>query len=582
MFDVALLRTLPPRLAGLSVALAGCLYALAADAADAADFRLIPTDASIGQCLQPVPDFSYAGYRNGMQEIPAAEGQVIDVRDYGVVPDDGRDDSAALLKAMDAARQVNGPVVVQLPAGRVVLSEILHIDRSDIVLRGQGRGEGGTELYFPRPLRLVDKSQQLKELREYLVKNDKYQKEPQNNVHALFSEYSWTGGFLWVGPRDNRPAPYLTSYDRPSKETRVAEVKAGRQGALTVQLTPGAKLKQGDVVQLRWFNRSGPNGALISELFGPDHAKLKVGANHWEFPDRALAVQTVRIDALDGDTATISSPLLHDVNASLPADVARWQHLSQVGIEDIGFVFPEGTAFGHHQEEGYNAIYFTGVYDGWVRNIRTRDADSGVLTYDSANLTIADVLSEGRRHAHYAVHVGNVNNVLVRDVEVFNPVIHTFSINTQASRNVFLRARSWQEPVIDQHAGANHQNLFDQLTLHVHARRDKAGKPFYPVWNGSGAGYWEPGHGRYNTTWNLKVMVESGAAPDETVRLDGTDEGPDARVVGVSGNRAFSVDYRPAPLLRALNQPLVDTPSLYELQLGRRKAGQPVPTCITP
>ncbi len=535
-----------------------------------------------GQCPNPLPDFSHAGYGDGLKPIPGGQGRVIQATDYGVVADDGRDDSHALLKALAAARAVDGPVVLQLPPGRVIVSEVLRIDRSNIVVRGHGSGHGGTELYFPRPLRMVDTGQEFKELREYLVRNDKYQKEPENNVHALFSEYSWTGGFLWVAPQGNRPAPYLTTYDTPSRNARLGNVRAGTQGALQIELDAATPVAVGDVVQLRWFNRQGRDGALIEALYGGQRQSLKVGSNHWTFPDRALAVQTVRITALDGRTATLSSPLLHDVNTALPADVARWPHLSEVGIEELSFVFPQGSSFGHHQEEGYNAIHFAGVYDGWIRNVRTRDADAAILTYDSANLTVSDIVVEGQRKAHYAVHVGNVHNALVRDVEVFNPVIHTFSINTQATRNVFLRARAWQEPVIDQHAGANHQNLFDSLTLHVSARRDRQGQPWYPVWNGSGAGYWEPGHGRFNTTWNLKVVVEGGAAPDETVRLEGIDEGPDARVIGVSGNRRFTVDYRPVPLLRALNQPLADMSSLYELQLGQRKAGLPVPTCISP
>jgi len=534
-----------------------------------------------GRCPNPLPDFSHAGYGNGLIPVPEASGKLIDARDYGVVADDALDDSAALQKALAAARAVTGPVILQLPAGRLIVSDVLRIDRSDIVVRGQGSGVGGTELFFPRPLRIVDKSQELKELREYLVENNKYQVERDNNVHALFSEYSWTGGFLWVAPANNRPAAYLSRYDTPSSSNRLGQLQGGVQGQSQVTFDAGSKLAVGDVVQIRWFNQQGPDGALVKELYGADRSQLKVGANHWNFPDRALAVQTVRIEAITGNEATLSSPLLHDINAQLPADVASWPHLSNVGIEEISFVFPEGSSFGHHQEEGYNAIHFAGVYDGWIRNIRSRDADAAVLTYDSANLTLSDMVIEGKRKAHYAVHVGNVHNVLVRDIDVFNPVIHTFSINTQATRNVFLRARAWQEPVIDQHAGANHQNLFDNLILHITARRDKAGQACYPIWNGSGAGYWEPGHGRYNTTWNLQVAVDGGAAPDETVRLDGSDEGPDARVIGISGNRRFTVNYRPAPLLRSLNQPLADAPSLYELQLARRKAGLPVPTCIT-
>ena len=34
------------------------------------------------------------------------------------------------------------------------------------------------------------------------------------------------------------------------------------------------------------------------------------------------------------------SPLLHDVSPTLKADVARWEHLQNVGIEELAFVFP--------------------------------------------------------------------------------------------------------------------------------------------------------------------------------------------------------------------------------------------------
>ena len=220
-------------------------------------------------------------------------------------------------------------------------------------------------------------------------------------------------------------------------------------------------------------------------------------------------------------------------------------------------------------ERGYNGIYVTSVIDGWVRDVRFRNADSGILTYNSANLTIENIRSEGDRPAHYAVHLGNVHNVLVQDLIVENPVIHSLTFNTQSTKSVYKNATVLNASVLDQHAGANHQNLFDNVTLYVNAKR-RLGQPFYPVWDGSGAGYWQPGHGRLSTTWNLKVIVESGANRDETVALEGLAEGPDAFVIGVHGNREFNVDYRPGPKALSVNQePSVR--SLYEWQLSNRK-----------
>lgn len=124
-------------------------------------------------------------------------------------------------------------------------------------------------------------------------------------------------------------------------------------------------------------------------------------------------------------------------------------------------------------------------------------------------------------------------------------------------------------PVLDQHAGANHQNLFDNVTLYARAKQ-RQGTPFYSVWDGSGAPYWQPGHGSFNTTWNLNIIIEAGADRDETVMLEGLAEGPDAFIIGVHGNRDFDLDYRPAPRALRVNQE-PEAQSLYEWQLDRRK-----------
>lgn len=535
-------------------------------------------DDAATRCAHRLPDFSYAGYRHGEAPLPIAGGTVIDVRAHGAVADDDIDDSQALLAALAAANAVDGPVVLQLPLGRLIVSEILPIERSRITLRGHGKGAGGSELYFPRPLRMVDRSDELDELREYLKKYDKRQVDRQRNIDHMFSEYSWTGGFLAVRRPGTRAAAYLESYDRPSLELRLAAAVSGEAGARELRVASAAGVAAGDVVQVRWFNRDGAGGALIRQIYG--NTDLEIGSHHWSFADRPLVVQRVRVVAVEGDRLRLSAPLLHDIAPGLEADIARSEHLEEVGIEDLALVFPQDDGFGHHLEQGYNGIYLAGVFDGWIRDVRIDNAESGVLTYASANLTIAGVETRGTREAHYSVHLGNVHNVLVTGLKVFNRVVHPLSLNTQATRSVYTRSEVFADPLLDQHAGANHQNLFDALTLHVSAMRGNDG-PRYDLWRGGGAGYWQPGHGRYNTSWNLQVVVASGALADETVTLAGLDEGPDARVVGIWGNRPFRVDYRPAPYVELLNQrPAIA--SLYDHQLEQRLAGQPSMICPSP
>ena len=542
-----------------------CLAAIALPACTALQTANADNSPLSSPTMSELPDFSYAGYEFGLGTIPNASDAIIHAADYGVIVDDGLDDSAAMNKALEAAHHTLGSVTLILPKGRIIVSDILPITRSRIVLRGEGSGEGGTEIHFPRPLSDIDKSPRLDELRTYLKKYEKRQREPARNIDELFSEYSWTGGFIWVQKPDTRAASYLEEYDPPIR--KLADIRSGKRGERFVRVSSTDGLKTGDALQIQWFNRDGEDGALLQEIYGD--TDLAIGSHHWTFPDRPLVRQTTRIIAIRGDVVEIGDPLLHNISRSTPAQFSEWQHIEQVGLEDFSITFPESPYFGHHLERGYNGIYVTSVIDGWIRDVRFRNADSGILTYNSANLTIENIRSEGERPAHYAVHLGNVHNVLVSDLVVENPAVHSLTFNTQSTKSVYRNATVLNASVLDQHAGANHQNLFDNVTLHVNARR-RRGSPFYDVWNGSGAGYWQPGHGRFNTTWNLNVIIDSGATRAEKVTLDGLAEGPEAFIVGVQGNREFEVDYRPTPRFLSVNE-APPVPSLYDWQLEQRQ-----------
>ena len=515
-----------------------------------------------------LPDFSFAGYANGLRAVPQASGTVVRVDDFGAAANDGVDDTKAVLRAIAQANATDGPVIVRFSAGRYRISDVLTIERSDFVLQGAGPGKGGTVLHFPRPLSQVDKSSSLDELREYIVKLDKRQREPDKNLDDYFSEYSWSGGFIWIQKPGVRAAPYLVEYDPPIE--KLADIANGERGGQSLVLATQAKVSAGDIVQLQWVNRTGPDAGIIKSLYESEFESA--GSHHWSFPERPLVRQTSRIVSVDGRNVRLADPLLHDVNDSIPAQLAAWHGLEHVGVEDVALEFPDSPYFGHHMERGYNGIYFTSAFDSWARNIRVTNADSGILSYNSANLTYRDIASDGTRPAHYAVHMGNVHNVLAENIIVMNPVLHSLTFNTQSTKCVYKNAEVFVAPTLDQHAGANHQNLFDNVTVHMQAVRTADGLAT-PVFDGSGAGYWQPGHGGFNTTWNLRVLITGGAYADEVVTVQGLDEGPMARIVGLHGNRTFKLDYRPKPYVEMLNVSLDSVPSLYDYQKRLRLKG---------
>ena len=516
-----------------------------------------------------LPDFSYAGYDYGQSALPQVDA-VIRVEDYGAVAGDGIDDSKSIQKALAAAHAANGPVRLQFGPGRYILSEILWIEKSGLIVAGVGSGEGGTELYMPRPLNQMDDGGALDELREYLVRYDKRERQKDANLDVLFSPYSWSGGFIWSRFPGGRHATYLEEKDRPIET--VADIASGEAGSRQIVVPEAAKLSIGEVLQIHWHNRAGENGPLIASLYGEDREAFPVGDRHWLLPDRPLVRQATRIEAIAGNRVTIADPLLHDISLDLPAYFAKWDHLTEVGLQDFAMVFPENPFFGHHNEAGFNGVYLTGVYNGWISNLRIENSDSGVLTDDLANVTIANVVTTGAHPAHYSVHIGNVHNVLVTGNQVFNPTVHTFSFNTQSTRSVYHRSIGWEQPTLDQHAGANHQNLYDALTVHIEPDPASDGNPAsYELFKAGGAGYWKPGHGLYNTLWNLDVIVGGGASPGEPVRLQAKTGGPGARFVGVHGNRPLEIDYRPVtPYVAEAGQELISVSSLYEYQLSLR------------
>ena len=514
----------------------------------------------------PLPDFSYSGYGFGLAAIPDDAGTVIDVTDHGAIADDGFDDTKAVLRALAAANAVKGRVTLRFPKGRTQITEVLRITRGDIILDGAGDDLGGSELWFPRPLKIIDNSDDFDELRAYLVREKKQQVEPEHNIDYLFTEYSWAGGMIFVAPDRSRPASYDGAKD--VRDRVLARGVAGKQFGRMLTVDDAAKLKVGDVVQLQWFAVDGPDSRILKSLYGD--TDLPIGSHHWTSPNRPVVAQATRVTAVRGKKVTLGDPLLHDVRTDQPAIVAKWRHLTNVGIQNLRLQFPDAPSFGHHLEQGYNGIYMTGVFDGWIRNLTIDSSDSGILTDNAASLTIADVRTTGTRRAHYSVHVGATHNVLVKDLEVANPVIHPLSVNTRSTRAVFLRSLVRRDAIIDQHSGSNHQNMFDAIEMHIDPKQTQDGWQ-YQLWVGGGAPYWKPGHGLYNTLWNARLVMSGDVPADAEVAITSGLEGPGERIVGLHANRPIRVHYTPEPYIEGTGQAVDAVPSLYDHQLARRR-----------
>lgn len=507
-----------------------------------------------------LPDFSYAGYHFGNIKIPIINEKVILASDFGVIANDNLDDSKALLKAFKAANEVQGNVVLQLPVGKLILSDILYIERSNFVLRGAGSGKEGTEIFCPRPMMYLKNQESLAELREYLTSTGKRQIEKENNLDLPFSQYAWSGGMIWTQVPNQRVKSYMEKYDTPP--TVLAKVLEGKRGESVFTVSDVNGLKVGDIVELDLFNKDGEKGDIIDALY--KNSKVKVGYSHWKQPTLALVRQQVEIAAISKNKVTIKTPLLIDIKPNYQALLIEWKHLSEVGIEHLRISFPDAARVAHHVEQGYNGVFLTRIFNSWVQDVSINNAESGILTEEIANVTIKDIISEGKNIAHYTVAMGGVHNVLVENLKVYNKAVHPLSFNTFSTKSVYENCEIFTDPDLDQHAGANHQNLFDNIKVHFEANADNK----YPLFEGGGAGYWKPSHGAYSTFWNINVDVSGDNS--SPIELNGMDEGPFARIIGINGNRNFTVKYGPDAHKEFINQSMTKIPSLYYYQLKKR------------
>ncbi|MBF7073661.1 hypothetical protein ISG33_09665 [Glaciecola sp. MH2013] len=509
-----------------------------------------------------LPDYSYAGYANSEREANTDAYKTIYVEDHGIKANDGLDDSQALIKLLDSIRYEEQAVVLQFAAGRYIISSIIYFDRDNLVIRGEGTGAKGTEFYFPRPLIYAPDAPELKELKEYLVSLDKIQKEKANNIYIPFTEWAWSGGYFWTRIEGQRVKKYLDKYDEPIES--LAKPLSGKQGDFYVEVASAEKLKIGEVVELQWYNSKGKNAAILDELY--QNLVDKVGSHHWNFANLALARQQSEIVAINGNRVQLKTPLLHNINADMEVNIASWAHLTNIGFEHFTMTFPFAERVAHHVEQGFNGIYLTRLYNGWVDDVKITNADSGILTEEVANLTIKNIVTDGEKFAHYSVQMGAVHNVLVDNLVVKNVVEHPLSFNTFATKSVYLNSRVEQQPVLDQHSGVNQQNLFDNISVNVQLDDKRE----YPLFAGGGAGYWKPSHAAYNSFWNIKVHFENGHASNAPVLLNGMKDGPRARVVSVHGNLPITVEYGPQAYIEGTNHEYTDAPSLFYYQLKKR------------
>ncbi|KAF8597455.1 hypothetical protein BDV93DRAFT_547915 [Ceratobasidium sp. AG-I] len=117
------------------------------------------TKANRREPLPDLPDWSGAGFEGGNplpddSKVAFTLSAAQLASQYGVVPNDGQDDTVGLQNAINAMSSQSVPAgsyrLIQLPAGTINLSYMIYVDTSYLIIRGTGNNPnaGGTKIVF--------------------------------------------------------------------------------------------------------------------------------------------------------------------------------------------------------------------------------------------------------------------------------------------------------------------------------------------------------------------------------------------------------------------------------------------------
>lgn len=380
-----------------------------------------------------LPDFSYAGYHRGERPIPELP-RGRSVREFGAKGDGETDDTEAFKRAIAACEGW----VVEVPAGRYVIRDVLEIGRSGVVLRGAGRER--TTLFFPTPLQQI-----------------------RPNMGATTggrptSNYSWSGGLIWL--RGSFRSEVLARITQPA-----------RRGDRQIVVDAPAAGEVGESVEV--YQRDTADDSLARHLYSEDPGPVD------ELRGRTRSSLVAQVVAVDGQRLTLDRALRCDLRPEWqPVLRAFRPTVTECGVEDLSFEFPVTPYEGHFTEQGFNPVALSSTAHCWVRRVQFVNADSGPMVSGNFN-TLEDLVYESARRpdagghvGHHGTYVGGGDN-LFQGFAIRGRFIHDLTVS-HCSGNVFADGGG-EDLCLDHHKRAPYENLFTDLDAGLGSRLWRCG-----------------------------------------------------------------------------------------------------------
>jgi hypothetical protein len=328
---------------------------------------------------------------------------------------------------------------------------------------------------------------------------------------------------------------------------------------LGIEHVSGPPPKAGEWLELRWFNDRGTD-SLLGCLYGGVIPPGRMGAE-LRNSRGARVLEWVRVMAASRDVLVIRQPLRIDARPQWRPTLVRAPFVQEVGIEGLTIEFPRTEYPGHLRERGYNGIYMAGVVNGWVRDVRTVNADSGIFVNRCRYVTVSDVTISGRK-MHHCLSMSWSADCLCTRWRIEAPHVHGTTISWCAHGNVY--SDGWARSLaMDAHRAASFQNLHTNIVI----EHGSGGRP-EPFRSGGGAGR-GPHAAKQNVYWNIEYRFAT--ASRRPLHITGHKEWPHGIFVGWWGNRPLrfeAVEGLRQQVVQLNRHPVIE--DLHRFQRGRR------------
>jgi hypothetical protein len=394
------------------------------------------TDRSPAEILT---DYSYAGYEHGEKAIPDVQGPVFKVTDYGAIADDAISDEDAIRKAVAAAEEAGGGVVL-FPAGKFLIfadrftAASIRIGKSGVVIRGAGSGKGGTV------------------------------------IRAIHSGYRVGPYPVPKGTKDGEgrddwaKIPYIFIFEQlelGKKEAgkSAAVIGAVKRGSFTVPVKSTESFKAGD-----WVVLKAGTTKLDTELMAglqPDPTWTRI------IKDGSSISELHQVKEIQGESLILKEPVLVNLGADFEAKIFPVTLIEQVGVEDMALQGGWRGAFVHHRsaldDEGWDGIQFKGVANGWVRRCSFLNVNTGVYLRDSVLCSVLENRFVGNM-GHYDVAIrSNCSFNMMGLTEETSSAQHGASSGNRSAGTVVWRWRMSKTSTVDSHGNGPYATLIDRV-----------------------------------------------------------------------------------------------------------------------